>query len=249
MSTGFDKHLRPGARRGLTFVEVLVMLAVIALLIALILPLSRSGGRAAVRRAQCNNNLKQIALALSNYRQEHKALPPAYTVDAEGRPLHSWRTLILPYLEMEPLYRKIDLSKPWDDPANAEARETPLSVFRCPESAGPPNTTTYLAIVAPGGGLLPDRPRSLEDVTDSHASTLLVIEAGEEGAVPWMAPTDADEALVMGIGPKTQLHHNGGWNAVFVDGHARFLSATMPAEERRAMITIAGDDGEVVNEL
>lgn len=248
MSAGFDKHPRPVARRGLTFVELLVMLAVVMLLIALILPLSRSGGRAAVRRAQCNNNLKQIALAISNYRQEHKALPPAYTVDAQGRPLHSWRTLILPYLEMGPLYRKIDLSKPWDDPANAEARETSLVVFQCPEAAGPPNTTTYLAIVAPGGGFIPDRPRPLEDITDSHASTLLVIEAGEESAVPWMAPTDADEALVMGIGPKTKLHHNGGSNAVFVDGHARFLKADTPAEERRAMLTIAGGDDDAFKE-
>ena len=45
----------------------------------------------------CVNNLKQIALALHNYEEVYKVLPPAYTVDAQGRPLHSWRTLILPY--------------------------------------------------------------------------------------------------------------------------------------------------------
>ena len=73
---------------------------------------------------QCANNLKQIALALRNYESVYHALPPAYTVDAEGKPLHSWRTLILPYLEQQALYDKIDLSKPWDDPANKEAYET-----------------------------------------------------------------------------------------------------------------------------
>ena len=75
------------------------------------------------------NNLKQIALALLNYEQAHHALPPAYTVDAQGRPLHSWRTLILPYLDQESLYQTIDLSKPWNDPANAKALETSLPFF------------------------------------------------------------------------------------------------------------------------
>src|SRR5262249_20258199 len=83
--------------RGSRLIEVLVVFGIIAILIFLFLPAVRSSGPA-VLRVQCTNNLKQIALALYNYEQEHKALPPAYTVDANGRPLHSWRTLILPYL-------------------------------------------------------------------------------------------------------------------------------------------------------
>src|SRR5262245_49759347 len=117
-----DTVPKPGSRRRSRIVEILVVLAFLALLVALLLPLSRSA-RPAARRAQCTNNLKQIALALHDYEQEHGALPPAYTVDAAGRPLHSWRTLILPYLEQEKLYQSIDLSKPWNDPANAQARE------------------------------------------------------------------------------------------------------------------------------
>ncbi len=94
-------------------------------------------------------------------------MPPAYTVDAKGRPLHSWRTLILPYLEQEPLYQMIDLSKPWNDPANAKALETSLPVFRCPEAVGPRNTTTYLAIVGPNGCLIPKESRRLAEITDA----------------------------------------------------------------------------------
>src|SRR5262245_6205217 len=105
MSTDFendpefnDAFAKPISRSGFTLAEFLVVVGIIAVLIAFLLPSIRSGGEAA-RRAQCTNNLKQIALALYNYEQEHKVLPPAYTVDATGRPLHSWRTLILPYLE------------------------------------------------------------------------------------------------------------------------------------------------------
>jgi type II secretory pathway pseudopilin PulG len=176
-----DTISKPSSGRGFRLVELVVVLGIIALLIAFLLPASRSA-RPAARRAQCVNNLKQIALALRNYEQAHKALPPAYTVDAEGRPLHSWRTLILPYLDQDPLYQTIDLSKPWNDPANAKALETFLPVFRCPEAAGPQNTTTYLAIAAPNGCFIPKESRRLAEITDAHESTIMVIEAGEENA-------------------------------------------------------------------
>ncbi len=254
MSANFEKDPefndvipKPCSGRRSRLVEVLVVLSIIAPLVALLLPATRSAGPAA-RRAQCTNNLKQIALALHNYEQAYNGLPPAYTVDAKGNPLHSWRTLILPYLEQEPLYRTIDLSKPWNDPANAKALETSLGVFRCPEAVGPGNTTTYLAIAAPNGCLNPKESRRLTEITDAHDSTLMVIEAGEEYAVPWMAPVDADESLLMGIGPTTKLHHAGGTNACFVAGNVRFLKANTPAIVLRALMSISGNDNEVAKE-
>lgn len=127
-------------------------------------------------------------------------------MDADGRPLHSWRTLILPYLGQEALYRTINLAKPWDDPANATARATTLPVFRCPEMVEPQNTTSYLAIVGPDYCFNVGKPRRLTEITDPHDSTLMVIESGEEKAVPWMAPADADASLVMSLG---KAHYSG----------------------------------------
>ena len=144
-------------------------------------------------------------------------MPPSYTVDPNGRPLHSWRTLILPYLEQESLYKSIDLSKPWNDPLNAKASGTFVSVYHCPEVVGRNNTTTYLAIVAPNGCFLRKESRLLAEITDAHGWTLMLIEAGEENAVPWMAPVDAGEFLVMDIGRTTKLHHAGGTNICFVE--------------------------------
>lgn len=238
---------KPSSRRGLTLVEVLVSVGIIAILIALLLPATRSS-RFAARRSQCGNNMKQIALALYNYEQTQNGLPPAYTVDATGRPLHSWRTLILPYLEQEALYQTIDLSKPWNDSANAKALETNLPVLRCPEAVGLLNTTTYLAIAAPHGCLIPKESRRLAEITDAHELTLMVIEAGEENAVPWMAPVDADESLVLSLGPTTKLHHSGGTNACFVDGRTAFLRANTPAMVRRALMSISGNDNQVAKE-
>jgi len=236
---------RPG--RGFTLVEFLVVVGVIGLLIALLLPATRSA-RGPARHAQCVNDLKQIALALHNYERTHKALPPAYTVDATGRPLHSWRTLILPYMEQGQIFETIDLSKPWNDPANAKAMATPIPAFHCPGAVGPGNTTTYLAVAGHNGCFLPKESRRLPEITDAHGSTLMVIEAGEENAVPWMAPVDADESLVMRLGPASKLHHPGGTNVCRVDGSVGFLKASTPATARRALVSIAGDDNEAARE-
>ncbi len=89
---------KPSPRRRFRLIELLAVVGIIGLLIGLLLPARRTAGRAA-RRMQCASDLKQIALALHDYEQAYKALPPAYTVDVKGRPLHSWRTLILPYLD------------------------------------------------------------------------------------------------------------------------------------------------------
>ena len=234
-------------RRGFTLVEFLVVLGIIAVLIALILPATRTSRRAA-RRMQCASNLKQITQALFAYEQAYQSLPPVYTVDASGRPLHSWRTLILPYLEQEPLYRTIDLVKAWDDPANAEARNSALLVFRCPEAVGPPNTTTYRAIHATGGCFHTGQARRLAEIEDPRESTLMMIEAGGGDAVPWMSPVDADESLILGLGPATKVHHAGGTHVCFVDGHVSFLKVTTRPEIRRALISISGHENDVVKD-
>ena len=253
MSANFDNDPdfndtlpKPRSRRGIRIIEVMVVIGIIGVVIGLMLPATRTA-RPAGRRTQCQSNMKNVVMALLAYEQEHGALPPAYTVDANGRPLHSWRTLILPYLDQE-LYQTIDLSKPWNDPANAKARETPVSIYRCPESVRPRNTTTFLAIAGPNSCLVPGKPRRLAEITDSPSSTLMVIEAGEENAVPWMAPVDADESLVLSLGPNAKLHHAGGMNAGFVDGAVRFLKTNIRASVRHALMTISGNDTPAADE-
>ena len=241
-----DATPKPGSGRGFPFGKLVLAVAIFVVVIALFLPAMRTA-RPAARRSQCTNNLKQIGLALHNYEQAYNALPPAYTVDANGRPLHSWRTLILPYLETGALYETIDRSKPWNDPVNATAAATKLAVFICPEDVHARNTTTYLAIVGPDGFLVPGRSRRFEEITDGLSSTLAVIEGRDEDAVPWMAPFDADAATLMKLDKKAKLLHAGGSNALLADGSVRFLKADTPAPMRRALLSISGNDNDAVN--
>ena len=60
----------------------------------------------------------------------------------------------------------------------------------------------------------------------------MVIEVDAEHAVPWMSPIDADEQLVLGIGPNSKLDHRYGFNAACVDGSVHFLDADTPAALR-----------------
>ncbi len=168
---------------GFSVVGCLLALLILGVLTALSLPVRRSA-REAARRAQCTNSLKQIALALQAYREDQGVFPPATLVDTDGRPLHSWRTLILPYLlEEETLYRSIDLTKPWHDPANAKSLRTVVNAYRCPASGSASNTTNYLAIVGEDSFLNPTEPRAPSDISDAESSTLMVIEAGEQKAI------------------------------------------------------------------
>ncbi len=225
--------------------QVLAILSIIAVMGALLLPAVRQA-REPARRSQCKNNLKQIGLALHNYHDTYNAFPPAYIVDADGKRLHSWRTLILPFLDQASLYETFDLSKPWDDPANAKAFATRIGAYQCPSSKLSETNTTYLAIVTSNSCLRPTEGRQLREISDGPGNTMMVIEVPVEHAVHWMSPLDADEDLVLGIGPETKLDHVGGVHALFCDGVVRFISAEMKPDVRRALISVAG--GEVIGD-
>lgn len=200
------------------------------ILVALLLPMRRPGVHKAARRAACAGNLRFIALALQSYARQHGTLPPACTRDADGRPLHSWRTLILPYLEERALFESIDLSKPWDDPANAAARARMPAVYRCPAAELPPEQTTYLAVVSLEGCFRPDRVVGLDEVA-RPAATLLVAEFPATLALHWMAPEDAGEKAFTALGPDTPSPHPPGiMNGAFADGHVAPLSLTETPE-------------------
>lgn len=230
-------------RRGLTLIELAIVLAILIVLILLLLPTSSSSYPGP--RAVCLNNLKQISLALEEYNEVHGMFPPAYTLDAEGKRLHSWRTLILPYLDQVPLYESIDLGKPWHDPVNTEALNRIPKVYICPANTNTGTRTLYLGVGGSGGCFAGSKPRKREEITDKPEETLMVIEVHSDRGVPWMAPIDADETLILDVDPKSKWPHPQSQSrcAAFVDTRVRALvaSETTVADLKR-MMTIAGGD-------
>jgi prepilin-type processing-associated H-X9-DG protein len=210
------------------------------ILVALLLPAVQAA-REAARRMQCSNNMKQIALALHNYESEYKSLPPAYTVDANGTPLHSWRTLLLPYMEQQNLYNSIDLSKPWNDPANAHLNNVSIAVYSCPSTtiAGS-SLTCYQLIDDPSAMMYRSEYRSFSQVTDGLSNTLMVVEASEADAVPWMEPRDLPKQKF--LNPSVKTNHMGGSNTAFGDGSVQFMSQNVDPQTLSNMISRDGGE-------
>jgi hypothetical protein len=231
------RPINDASRNGLSVAGCLAMIALLAVVIALFLPAVRFSGEAA-HRSQCKNSLKQIGLALHRYEADYGVLPPAFTVDADGQPLHSWRTLILPYLDEESLYQTIDLSKPWDDPVNKKARDTRVTMYLCPSvETTNPSETTYLAIVSHDSCFGRVEGRPLSDVTSDHDQTIMVIDAGHEWAVHWMAPTDIDERFLDHLKDEDAFQHVGGLQATLVDGSVRFFYADMDRDKWHELLS------------
>jgi len=105
-----------------------VVIAIIAILIALLLPAVQQA-REAARRSQCKNNLKQMGLALHNYHDAHKVFPISHGDTGNS---FGWRSLVLPYIDQAPLYNQINFSGNIVDAGNLAVAQTPMTVYRCP---------------------------------------------------------------------------------------------------------------------
>jgi prepilin-type N-terminal cleavage/methylation domain-containing protein/prepilin-type processing-associated H-X9-DG protein len=131
-------------RQAFTLIELLVVIAIIAVLIGMLVPAVQKV-REAANRAQCGNNLKQIALAVHNYHGACKRFPPGATPTP---PQASALALLLPYLEQGNLYQRFDFSRDvYTDPANGAARAQQVPTFLCPSD---PSQGYYQNPLPPG---------------------------------------------------------------------------------------------------
>ena len=207
--------------------------------VALLLPAVQAA-REAARRAQCVNNLKQIALGMHNFVSDKGALPPAAISSADGKPLLSWRVALLPYLGQDSLYKQFKLDEPWDSPSNLALLAQIPNVYRCPSDLPSARNTRYQAVVGPGTIFDGAEGIGLDKILDGTSNTLMVVEAANP--VEWTKPDDLDAATIVGgMGSK----HPGGANAAFADGSVRFIKTTVNPATLKALTTAAG--GEVVS--
>lgn len=217
-----------------------VMVPMLGICAGLLIP-AVSAAREAARRMSCSNNIKQIGLAMHNYHQAFGSLPPAYTVDANGKRLHSWRTLLLPYMDQQSLYEQIDLSKPWDDPANITFTQVSTGFYECPSAQLEPGYTTYVAVIDQGGMMSGRTPVTFRQVTDGLGNTLMIAEADSASAVPWMSPQDM--AASDFIDQSATGGHPGGGHVLLGDGSVQFVTENVSEDERRDWISIGSTNG------
>jgi prepilin-type N-terminal cleavage/methylation domain-containing protein/prepilin-type processing-associated H-X9-DG protein len=151
----------PAARIGFTLVELLVVIAIIGILVALLLPAIQAA-REAARRAQCQNHLKNIGLALQNYHTATNHFPKGFVSTGSGAiEAWAWSTFLLPYLEEQAIFDQLRPAEEYIVPVDANRTgkrnladvlaagkagktaelvplQTPIPVFRCPSDSTPP---------------------------------------------------------------------------------------------------------------
>jgi hypothetical protein len=187
------------------------------------------------------NSLKQIGLAIHSYHDVYGHFPAAATYDKQGRPLLSWRVLILPYLGQEALFKEFHLDEPWDSEHNKKLLAKMPKIYAAgpPAGAKAPGSTRYQVFTGKGTIFEGKKGLTIKDIKDGTSYTLLVVEAGE--AVFWTKPQDLPFDSEKPL-PKLGSARPEGFLALFADGSVRFMKKTTTEKVLRALITRNGGE-------
>ena len=200
--------------------------------------------RGSLARTQLRHNLKQMALAMAMYSDEKGSLPPAASQDRDGRPLLSWRVLILPYVNQEKLYKEFQLEEPWDSLWNLRLLPQMPFIYA-------PLSDTYTATgyrthwqVFTGEGTAFDGKCGLslkKDFPNGLANTLLIVESAR--AVPWTKPEDLPYTASRPLPPLGNFSQDYFLSAL-ADGGVLSVERTESEQAIRALITRNGAENE-----
>ena len=155
--------------------------------------------------------------------------------------MHSWRVLILPFLEQQALYEQYRMDEPWNSPRNSALATLMPDIYQCPSNpvAGDANTS-YVMAVGPNAFIRGRGSRQVGDIVDGLFSTIAVVEMADSG-INWMEPRDWDTT-----GPdQPSSYHPRVFNALLADGSVRGVEQDVDPNLLKAMTTI--DGGEDVN--
>ncbi len=221
------------------------------------------------------NNLKQIGLAMHNFHDVYKRFPPAVIYGPDGKPWHSWRVLLLPFMEQTALYDQYRFDEPWDGPNNKRLLEQVPPIYQDPIYGETEDAYTHYAVAVgngtgfpPEGHKLPENPsrrmsldfgrpagaRRLADFMDGSSNTLLVGSVSPERKIPWMKPEDVvfDEQFPglgkeQGFAAPYKTDNGSGGVFVFADGSVTTIRDDVDMALLRNLIQIA--DGQPIGDI
>lgn len=216
------------------------LLGLVALMLGWVFFAQRAIWKEAARESDCIGQLRQYGLAFHNYHDIYGSFPPAITVDPDGDPIHSWRTVLLAAWEDNLASKEYDRAVSWNHPKNRPALvfDTQAFFYWCPSGDGrKTKMTDYVAVVGPRTAWPEGRGRKLSEITDGRENTILVIEVMNSG-IHWTEPRDMtlDEVLTRGVSSP----HPGHFNAMFADGLVHKIRKDIDREALKALLTVDG---------
>lgn len=240
---------KPKRKRSVAWIAAAIMLLLIVG--AGVIAIARVGGSAAAKvrqgreRLSSIRNLEKIAAALNAYAADHGAYPAPAIEGRSGKPLLSWRVMILPYLGEQDLYDQFNMNRSWDEQQNQNLQYQMPVVYQHPSSQGWSFDTVYHLVIGAGTLFPQSGPLGPKQVADGTGKTILLVE-GRSSSV-WTEPTDINmiatggainSASGTGLGGVTE----GGVCVVTVDGRGHFLSEATPTMTVNALLTPRGGE-------
>jgi hypothetical protein len=193
-----------------------------------------------------SDSLKKLVLAFHEYADQHRGeMPPAAVVGPDGKPLYSWRVLLLPYLGEKKLFDQFKRDEAWDGPTNKKLLAQMPKVFApVAGEARKEHKTFYQVFIGPETpfpGKPPNRgPRLPASFPDGTANTFLVVEAG--AAVPWTAPFDLPYDAKKPV-PKLGGLFPDGYHVATADGSVRYFKKGNPSDLTLRLAIMPNDGG------
>ena len=244
-----EDECRGRKRRRLPRLKTVVLGTGTLLLIGLAVALAvaiRAAREAAIEScSQCP--LNQMHLALSNYHATYGCFPPAYVADKDGKPMHSWRVLILPMIEEQAMYATYRFDEPWDGPNNSKLmNKMPQSFHVCSEPAST-SVTNLVVITGPGTAFPGSSSTREEDFADGLNNTILLAEIANSD-INWLEPRDLDVGQMSFLAnepsrPSISTSRRTGPYVVFADRiTAHRLTSSLSEETLQSLTTIAGGE-------
>jgi len=173
----------------------------------------------------CRNNLQRIGLAMQQYEVVYGSYPPSTVVDDAGKPLYSWRVLLLPFLGEDSTYRQFRLDEAWNSSHNYTLSHRNLSVFHCPHQDYSGFNTNYFAIVGKDAPIMPTEGRKVEDFKSERSHTPMIVEVHDQ-YFNWAEPADLDADRLQIVARSTDYTsvnlrtrtHDNAMRVVMADG-------------------------------
>jgi uncharacterized protein (TIGR03067 family) len=198
----------------------------------------------AAAKAQSENNLKQLGIAMHQFHDTYAALPKPAIYSKDGKPLLSWRVAILPFIEQNDLFMEFRQNEPWDSPHNKKLLARMPKVYEPVRGkTKQPHSTYYQVFTGKGTPFEGDKKLGIRDIQDGTSNTVMVVEAGE--AVPWTKPEDLPFDAKKKDLPKLGGLFDDGFHILLCDGSTMWASRKFDVPTFRAMLTRNG--GEVIN--
>ena len=197
-----------------------------------------------IRLNQTHNDLRSIALALHQYHDIYDCFPPPIVYDDDGKPMHSWRSLIQPHFstvgDSDRMFAMYRFDERWNSPHNLSAADA--NYFANHDYA-------FLAIVGPEAAWQEDGSRRMRDFKDGTYNTILVVGI-KDLEVGWHEPCDltfdGENLWLERDGRKKEIDLSmSNMFVLFAEGHITFLGEGVAESDIKALIT--RDGGEEVN--